>query len=74
MKNLFKNILLCIFSFFSLNSFAAVETNFIESFYSSGKIYVVFAGVFLVLIMLLVVIIRMDLRLSKMEKEKKEIN
>lgn len=46
------------------------EANFIDGFYSSGKIMVVIAGLGLVLAILVFYLFRLERKLNKIEKEK----
>lgn len=46
------------------------EANFIDSFYSSGKIMVVIAGLGLVLAILVFYLVRLERKLNKIEKNK----
>lgn len=48
------------------------ETNIIDSFYTSGKIYVVVTGILVVLFILLFYLVRIDRKLTRLEKEQKE--
>lgn len=45
------------------------QGNFIDGFYESGKIKVVIASVFIVLAILIFILVRLDRKLTKLEKE-----
>ncbi|HYG49965.1 MAG TPA: hypothetical protein VD905_03635 [Flavobacteriales bacterium] len=47
----------------------ANETNLVDSFYASGKIKVVIAGLGIVLAILIFYLVRLDRKLGKLEKE-----
>ena len=48
------------------------KTNLTDSFYSSGKIYVVVCCVFIILIALFYILLRIDKKLNRLEKELKD--
>ena len=47
------------------------QTSFIENFYQSGKIYVVFLIVFIIFVGILAYLLRLDRRLTSLEKKYK---
>jgi hypothetical protein len=77
MNKVFKKISLIVAIIFATSQVALAqaaapdnEVNFIDSFYSSGKIMVVVAGLGTVLAILVIYLIRLERKLNKIEKEK----
>lgn len=68
---LFKQVLtLIILLSFTGTTFAQTnESNFIDGFYESGKIKVVIAGLGVVFAILIFYLIRLDRKITKLEKE-----
>jgi uncharacterized membrane protein len=72
---IFKQLLLVMGILLSTSQIASAqttanETNLIDSFYSSGKIMVVIAGLGLVLAILVFYLVRLERKLNKIEKNK----
>lgn len=66
--------LLCLLTFLSSPIFAqGNEQNLVDSFYESGKIKVVIAGLGMVLAILIVYLVRLDLKIRKFEKENNKL-
>ena len=63
--------LLCLLTLLSGPIFAqGNEQNLVDSFYESGKIKVVIAGLGMVLVILILYLVRLDRKIRKFEKEK----